>query len=97
MLAAAGMPSDGDPASALRLILESDGWWQNADYVSVLRPLLTRLCAFYLTELRDGKGPGDPVARFHLGNGARLESINWLGNTAPRAMTAVRHDGQLSL
>lgn len=86
LLAAAGMP-DGDPSSALRMILESEGWWQNADYVAVLRPLLTRLCAFYLTELRDGKGPGDPVARFHLGNGARLESVNWLGNTAPRAMT----------
>jgi malonyl-CoA decarboxylase len=28
----------------------------------------------------------DPVARFHLGNGARLERINWLGNTATRAM-----------
>jgi hypothetical protein len=24
------------------------------------------------------------VAHFHLGNGARLERINWLGNTAPR-------------
>ena len=28
----------------------------------------------------------DPVARFHLGNGARLERINWLGNAAPRAI-----------
>ena len=28
----------------------------------------------------------DPVARFHLGNGARLERINWLGNTAARGM-----------
>jgi malonyl-CoA decarboxylase len=26
------------------------------------------------------------VARFHLGNGARLERVNWLGNTAPRGM-----------
>ncbi|MHC6153509.1 malonyl-CoA decarboxylase domain-containing protein [Bradyrhizobium elkanii] len=26
------------------------------------------------------------MARFHLGNGARLERINWLGNTADRAM-----------
>jgi malonyl-CoA decarboxylase len=26
------------------------------------------------------------VARFHLGNGARLERINWLGNTAERGM-----------
>ena len=28
----------------------------------------------------------DPVARFHLGNGARLERINWLGNTSGRGM-----------
>ena len=28
----------------------------------------------------------DPVARFHLGNGARLERINWLGNVARRAI-----------
>jgi malonyl-CoA decarboxylase len=26
------------------------------------------------------------VARFHLGNGARLERINWLGNTAARGL-----------
>jgi malonyl-CoA decarboxylase len=26
------------------------------------------------------------VARFHLGNGARLERINWLGNSAPRGI-----------
>jgi hypothetical protein len=30
--------------------------------------------------------PVDPVARFHLGNGARLERINWLGNAARRAI-----------
>ena len=26
------------------------------------------------------------MARFHLGNGARLERINWLGNTAARGL-----------
>ena len=30
--------------------------------------------------------PADAVARFHLGNGARLERINWLGDTSERAM-----------
>jgi malonyl-CoA decarboxylase len=45
-----------------------------------------RHCALYLTEAADGKGPSDSVARFHLGNGARLESINWLGNTTARSM-----------
>jgi malonyl-CoA decarboxylase len=28
----------------------------------------------------------DPVARFHLGNGARLERIHWLGDISPKAL-----------
>jgi len=51
-----------------------------------LRVPLTRLCAAYLTTPAGTRGPADPVARFHLGNGARLERINWLGNTAPRGI-----------
>jgi len=35
----------------------------------------------YLVEAKDSRGrPLDPVARFHLGNGARLERLNWMGN-----------------
>jgi len=51
-----------------------------------LRAPLSRLCARYLTTPSGSRGPADPVARFHLGNGARLERINWLGNTAPRGI-----------
>jgi malonyl-CoA decarboxylase len=47
---------------------------------SSLRRELTALCAFYLMHVRHGNGPLDPVARFHLGNGARLERLNWLGD-----------------
>ena len=47
---------------------------------------LQRLLATYLTAANGGKGPQDPVARFHLGNGARLERINWAANTSPRGM-----------
>jgi malonyl-CoA decarboxylase len=28
----------------------------------------------------------DSVARFHLGNGARLERINWLGDLSPKGL-----------
>ena len=45
-----------------------------------------RLCAQYLTRKPLPGSRIDPVARFHLGNGARLERINWLGNAAPRAI-----------
>jgi len=36
-------------------------------------------------ELQDGK-PVDPVARFHLGNGARVERLNWAGDPSPKGL-----------
>ena len=50
------------------------------------RPVVIRLCATYLTRRPSPGERIDPVARFHLGNGARLERINWLGSTEPRAV-----------
>ncbi|MCM5572214.1 malonyl-CoA decarboxylase [Burkholderiaceae bacterium FT117] len=41
------------------------------------RQMLHRLCAFFLLHTAPGDARGsDPVARFHLNNGARLERIN---------------------
>lgn len=49
----------------------------------VVQRELSRLCAHYLMDAkRDGKVPLDPVARFHLANGARLERLNWMGDTS---------------
>ena len=45
-----------------------------------------------IVRARNGRGlPADSVARFHLGNGARLERLNWLGDTRAarwRSLTA---------
>jgi malonyl-CoA decarboxylase len=76
--------SDSD--AALSRELERDGWWHDLAQSEKLRPALMRLCALYLTQAPSQASRLDPVARFHLGNGARLERINWLGNAAPRAM-----------
>jgi malonyl-CoA decarboxylase len=50
--------------------------------------LRAQLCAFvarYLLSARDARGrPLDPVARFHLSNGARLERVNWLADGSSR-------------
>lgn len=35
---------------------------------------------YFLQEQRPKGGPIDPVARFHLGNGASLKAIHWLGD-----------------
>ena len=34
----------------------------------------------------EGGRPLDAVARFHLGNGARIERINWLGDPSPKGL-----------
>ena len=39
-------------------------------------------CASYLVSAKRGQEPADSVARFHLGNGARLERLNWQGDTS---------------
>jgi malonyl-CoA decarboxylase len=44
---------------------------------------LSSLCAYYLVHAKRGKEPLDPVARFHLRNGARLDRVNPLGDTSP--------------
>lgn len=41
-----------------------------------------QLCATYLLRARHHEEPLDPVACFHLSNGARMERINWLGDTS---------------
>ncbi|MDX3905700.1 MAG: malonyl-CoA decarboxylase family protein [Pigmentiphaga sp.] len=43
---------------------------------AAVQALAMRLAARYLVE-RKGALPLDPVARFHLGNGARIERLNW--------------------
>src|ERR1700748_1081008 len=74
------------PDAALLPELERDGWWHDLAQSEKLRPALLRLCALYLTRQPSPGSRIDPVARFHLGNGARLERINWLGHAAARAI-----------
>ena len=48
-------------------------------------PVLVRLCARYLlVEATGGKRARDPVAHFHLSNGARVERITPLGDTSEK-------------
>ena len=47
-----------------------------------LREEMMQRCARYLISMDDGRGVQDPVARFHLANGARLERLNWMGDTS---------------
>ena len=48
--------------------------------------LLRRLCATYLTNEKRGARALDPVAHFHLSNGARVEQINWGGDRSANGL-----------
>ncbi len=60
-------------------------WWDDADRAKALRGALLRAASLYLTRNALNMRV-DPVARFHLGNGARLERIDWLANVSPRGL-----------
>ena len=68
-------------------LLENPDWHRDATVAEQLRPLLMSLAAAYYLRAKTKNGqPLDPVARFHLGNGARLEQINWLGDVSPKGL-----------
>jgi malonyl-CoA decarboxylase len=54
--------------------------------VALLKEIHLRFVAFYLTQLAEGSQPLDPVARFHLGNGARIERLNWYGDPSTKGL-----------
>lgn len=51
-----------------------------------LREAELAAAAYYFLEAKAGGKPLDPVARFHLGNGARLERINWRGDISANGL-----------
>src|SRR5713101_6153663 len=79
--------ADGRPQLAELLArLEAPRWFEDRAVAKEIQRQLVRLCAYYLLHAKQGAEPLDPVARFHLGNGARLEKLNWLGDASEIGM-----------
>ena len=71
----------------LPALLERPDWHTNPQLSAALREPLLRLCARYLTRERARSGRAlDPVAHFHLSNGARVERLNWLGDISEKGL-----------
>lgn len=66
--------------------LDQPDWPQRPDVAAKLKATLMPLAAHYFLNVKGQHGTIDPVARFHLGNGARLERINWLGDASEHGM-----------
>jgi malonyl-CoA decarboxylase len=75
------------PKGTLKAVLARPDWHRDEALAEALRAPLLRLCARFLgREKREGSKALDPVAHFHLTNGARIERINWLGDTSAKGI-----------
>ncbi|HEY4469644.1 MAG TPA: malonyl-CoA decarboxylase family protein [Stellaceae bacterium] len=82
----AGIDAAGADDALLRL-LDRPEWVDDARIAAALREPLLRLAARYLLHARAPSGRAlDPVAHFHLSNGARVEQLDWLGDRSPKGL-----------
>jgi malonyl-CoA decarboxylase len=67
-------------------ILADAGWAANDLARQKLKRPLMRLCARFLAREQRGGRPLDAVARFHIGNGASIERINWMADRSEKGL-----------
>jgi malonyl-CoA decarboxylase len=85
-IAIAALGDEGSETNLLAL-LDREGWQNDEQIAGVLHEPLIRLCARYLLRERAPSGRTlDPVAHFHLSNGARVERLNWLGDVSAKGL-----------
>jgi malonyl-CoA decarboxylase len=80
--ALAGSEQRPEGIAELLATLERPNWLQDQRASAQLKAGLMPLCAHYLLHAKQGADPADPVARFHLANGAGLQRVNWLSDVS---------------
>jgi malonyl-CoA decarboxylase len=76
-----------DADRAALALLDRPNWHLETETVKALKSVLMPAAAGYLLLARTASGkPVEPVARFHLGNGARLERIHWMSDVSPKGL-----------
>jgi malonyl-CoA decarboxylase len=63
-------------------LLEAENWWTEEVPEATKKWLISRAVDYFTGAKNNRSRPLDPVARFHLGNGALLERLNWLGDVS---------------
>ncbi|KAG6969559.1 hypothetical protein JG688_00005254 [Phytophthora aleatoria] len=66
--------------------LSDPTWYQDAELVDNIRDIITAACARYILFERKQDKILDPVANFHLQNGAQVEQINFMADSTPSAL-----------
>ncbi|MBI1965108.1 MAG: malonyl-CoA decarboxylase [Betaproteobacteria bacterium] len=75
-----------EEAARLAGTLAHPDWAGDPKLSAAMRLPLEKLCARYLLQEKSGTQPLDPVAQFHLNNGARVNRIFWLADTSAHGM-----------
>ena len=71
----------------LAQLLALPRWYEQPAVAQALRAPLLRLAARYLLTEKTPRGRAlDPVAHFHLSNGARMERLDWLADRSPKGL-----------
>jgi malonyl-CoA decarboxylase len=87
MRALSALTGNGAEPASLETLLDRPDWPRDPAMVAVLREPMLRLCAHYLLQEKGRGGRAlDPVAHFHLTNGARVERLNWLGDVSAKGL-----------
>lgn len=82
----AQLKPEGSASEVIDTVRELN-WVRDEQMSVVLRKTLMSLAAQYFLVAKGKAGkPVDPVARFHLGNGASLKQINWLADTSDKGL-----------
>ena len=85
--ALAGLARPVEDLAGLTELLAGEDWYGDEEMAKALKAPLMRLGAHYLmNERRAGERALDPVAHFHLSNGARMERLNWLADTSHKGL-----------
>ncbi|KAI8921804.1 malonyl-CoA decarboxylase-domain-containing protein [Entophlyctis helioformis] len=74
------------PIQTLSTVSGDAAWLESADQSRVFQPIIERLCSRYLTMEKKRALALDPVANFHIRNGASIYRLNWAGDTSDKGI-----------
>ncbi|KAI9207465.1 malonyl-CoA decarboxylase-domain-containing protein [Polychytrium aggregatum] len=78
--------SDANAAQVLRELTSDDAWMHVPASRNLLEPILLRLCAKYILTEKKRMFCFDPVANFHIRNGASVARINWQADRSDKGI-----------
>ena len=80
--------ADLEPETTLLSLLSEKQWLQDGRLIASMKVPLIRLAAHYLAEQKGHHSDRtkDPVAHFHLSNGAIIERLNWMGDRSKNGL-----------